>query len=332
MSIYKPKGIDVWYVNISHPNHPRVRRSTGTNDRQEALRIHDEIKADLWKRPVLKGHTWGAAVLLWCERETRSQSELYSLAKLARVYPDRVIEEATKESFETALKFCKTAGTYTRYRTMIQAILNLAKSEKWITEVPKLVVRIDKKKKPRTWLTPEQWTKLYLELPAHQRAPADFAIQTGLRQNNVLGLTWDRVDLTRRVVWVEAEDTKGDEAIAVPLNDRAFQILELRSKDKESETYVFTYQGERLHDIKTGFQPACVRAGVGSYDEDGYYQGFTWHGLRHTWATWHIQNETPLDVLQKLGGWADLRMVMNYAHHSPGHLARYANNNLKKET
>jgi integrase len=83
---------------------------------------------------------------------------------------------------------------------------------------------------------------------------------------------------------------------------------------------------------KTGFQAACIRAGLGHYDERNKYQGFTWHGLRHTWATWHVQNETPLDVLQKLGGWSDLRMVMNYAHHSPGHLARFANNNLKKET
>lgn len=36
------------------------------------------------------------------------------------------------------------------------------------------------------------------------------------------------------------------------------------------------------------------------------------------------------DTLQRKAR-ADLRMVMNYAHHSPGHLARYANNNLKKE-
>lgn len=60
------------------------------------------------------------------------------------------------------------------------------------------------------------------------------------------------------------------------------------------------------------------------------YTGFTWHGLRHTWATWHVQNGTPLDVLQKLGGWSDLRMVMNYAHHSPGYLAGFANNTRKQ--
>ena len=70
-------------------------------------------------------------------------------------------------------------------------------------------------------------------------------------------------------------------------------------------------------------------AGLGEHTKEGYV-GFTWHGLRHTWATWHIQNGTPVEVLKDLGGWSDLRMVMNYAHHTPGHLASFANNTRKK--
>ena len=30
------------------------------------------------------------------------------------------------------------------------------------------------------------------------------------------------------------------------------------------------------------------------------------------------------------GGWEDERMVQNYAHHSPGYLAQFANNVRKK--
>ena len=53
---------------------------------------------------------------------------------------------------------------------------------------------------------------------------------------------------------------------------------------------------------------------------------FHWHDLRHTWASWHVQNGTPLAVLQELGGWRDLKMVLRYAHLAPGHLAPYAGN------
>ena len=55
-------------------------------------------------------------------------------------------------------------------------------------------------------------------------------------------------------------------------------------------------------------------------------EGFTWHGLRHTWASWHVINGTPLRVLMDLGGWADYDSVLRYAHLAPGHVAQYANN------
>ena len=36
----------------------------------------------------------------------------------------------------------------------------------------------------------------------------------------------------------------------------------------------------------------------------GLPRGFDWHSLRHTWASWHVQNGTPLALLMQLGGWA----------------------------
>lgn len=319
MSLYKQANSEVWWANISVPGHPRLRRSTGEHDRVQAQRVHDEFKAALWKvDPALKGKTWGNAVIKWCKAETRSESELLSLAKFSRHYKDRPLTAVTPESIDAALSFCETAGTYTRYRTMIAAILNLADVKL------KLVSRRDKKKKPRDWLTHEQWEKLYEQLPEHMKPMALFAVLTGLRQSNVLGLEWARVDLTRSVVWVEAEDMKADAAISIPLSKDACEVLQ--SVQGQHPEFVFTFRGKPIREIKTAFRAACLRAGAA----DPQLTTFTWHGLRHTWATWHIQNGTPLEVLQKLGGWSDLRMVMNYAHHSPGHLASYANNTRKK--
>ncbi len=55
-------------------------------------------------------------------------------------------------------------------------------------------------------------------------------------------------------------------------------------------------------------------------------EDFRWHDLRHTWASWHVQNGTPLHVLQELGGWSCYSMVQRYAHMSAEHLAEYADN------
>jgi len=52
-------------------------------------------------------------------------------------------------------------------------------------------------------------------------------------------------------------------------------------------------------------------------------ENFRWHDLRHTWASWHIQRGTPLQVLKELGGWATLEMVQRYAHFSAEHLTPY---------
>lgn len=340
MSLYKREGSDVWWLNIRHAGH-RVRRSTGHTDRSEAQKVHNEVQMKLWQAvPVADGYTWGQAVMDWVKVEERSESELLSLRKFATKFPDRALSAVTPEAVDKALAFCKTAATYTRYRTMLMAILNLAKKKKHLLEVPELHQRKDKKKKPRIWITVEQWERLHDELPPHLQAMAAFALATGLRQANVLGLTWDRVDIERKLVWVEAEDTKADAALAIPLSDWAVKVLKAQQAKPPyrpnrglgapiTSSYVFTFRGKPVGDVKTAFIAACVRAKLGEY-VDSKYVGFTWHGLRHTWATWHIQNGTPVEVLKDLGGWSDLRMVMNYAHHTPGHLASFANNSGKK--
>ncbi|MBT6523750.1 MAG: tyrosine-type recombinase/integrase, partial [Methylococcales bacterium] len=82
--------------------------------------------------------------------------------------------------------------------------------------------------------------------------------------------------------------------------------------------YLFTFKGKRIKRAHTAaFKKALVRAGI---------ENFRWHDLRHTWASWHVQNGTPLNVLQELGGWSSYEMVLRYAHLAPDHLADYANN------
>jgi hypothetical protein len=48
--------------------------------------------------------------------------------------------------------------------------------------------------------------------------------------------------------------------------------------------------------------------------------GFTWHGLRHTWASRLVMAGVDLRTLQQLGGWRTLMMVERYSHLSPDHL------------
>jgi len=65
------------------------------------------------------------------------------------------------------------------------------------------------------------------------------------------------------------------------------------------------------------WQRACDKAGI---------TDFRWHNLRHTWASWHVQNGTSLQELMELGGWKSYRMVLRYAHLAGDHLKSAAGN------
>jgi len=57
---------------------------------------------------------------------------------------------------------------------------------------------------------------------------------------------------------------------------------------------VFVYQGRPVYQAVTAaWRKALERAGI---------RDFRWHDLRHTWASWHAQRGTPLQVLRS---WAD---------------------------
>jgi len=143
-----------------------------------------------------------------------------------------------------------------------------------------------------------------------------FTLSTGLRESNVTGLQWDQIDMQRHCAWIHAEQAKGNKAIAVPLNNDALSVIQ--QQIGKHSTHVFTYKGNPVTRANNhAWVKALIRADIAD---------FRWHDLRHTWASWHVQNGTPLHILKELGGWADLTMVLRYAHLSSKHLEEYAGN------
>ena len=145
---------------------------------------------------------------------------------------------------------------------------------------------------------------------------ATFSLATGLRAANVTGLTWEQVDLARKLAWVHADQAKARRAIAVPFNAAASEVVERQTG--KHPVFVFTYEGRPVKQLATmAWYKALKRAGI---------EAFRFHDLRHTWASWHVQNGTPLHVLQELGGWETPSMVRRYAHLAANHLAAYVSN------
>lgn len=320
-----------WHIDIQHEGR-RVRESTRTTDKKAAQRYHDERRAELWATPH-PGHarTWLDACTAWLTAGERSDSDKYSLRALNAVYEDRALDDCSAESFAAALEG-KTAATFNRYRALIVAIAHQA------GVALKIPARKTKKGRIR-FLTHDEWKRLHKELPDYLKPIAAFGIATGLRQKNITHLRWTEVDLARAVLWVHPDETKGGKPIGIPLAADAVSLL--RAQLGKHAEWVFPYKGRGRKEggpvvkIKTAWQLAMERAGLGHFerwqDAEGkahkkWHGDFTFHGLRHTWASWHVMAGTPLEVLQKLGGWEDPRMVQNYAHLAPEYLAGFAGN------
>ena len=60
----------------------------------------------------------------------------------------------------------------------------------------------------------------------------EFALFTGMRRGEVLGLTWERVDRATGVVRLDSTSTKSGKRREVPLNGRADAVLARRGSKR----------------------------------------------------------------------------------------------------
>jgi integrase len=242
------------------------------------------------------------AHLRWLDRYLRGKS----LVEINRALLDRITEARLAEG--------KGNGTVNRTLEVVRAILRKSRDEwEWIDRAPRVRMLKEPTRRVR-FLSREEAQRLLAELPDHLAAMAAFSLATGLRRSNVTGLQWTQVDLVRRLAWIHPDQAKARKAIPVPLNADAVSLI--RQQLGRHETHVFSYQGQPVKQVNTkAWYAALKRAGI---------EDFRWHDLRHTWASWHVQQGTPRHALQELGGWESSEMVRRYAHFSAEHLAPYA--------
>lgn len=205
-------------------------------------------------------------------------------------------------------------ATANRYLSVVRSVLRRAALDwEWLPRAPRIRLYREPSRRVR-WIEPGQARVLLSELPVHQSCAVRFALATGLRHGNVVGLRWSQVDLRRRVCWFEGDQVKGGEAISVSLNDLAMAVLsECRGLNRD---FVFAYKGRPIRRLSTrAWYNALERAGI---------QNFRWHDLRHTWASWLVQEGVPLFALQEMGGWKTGAMVRRYAHLGPAHHLEHA--------
>ncbi|MEZ5559153.1 MAG: tyrosine-type recombinase/integrase [Pseudomonadales bacterium] len=321
MAIYQ-RGA-VYWVRFTAPDGRLIRRSAGTECKEEAQEYHDRLKTDLWRVHKLgekPKRTWQEAVVRWLKERDQKADHHQDVSKLRwldQFFGGRYLHEIDRELIDEVAYLKKqqaSASTANRYLALIRAILRTARDDwEWIEKAPRVRLYREPRKRVR-WITQEEAATLLKELPEHLADMAAFTLATGLRQRNVSYLKWEQVDMARGMAWIHADQSKSRRAIAVPLIEDAKSVL-LRRLGRHP-VFVFTYKGEPVGRTTTkAWKNALKRAGISD---------FRWHDLRHTWASWHVQKGTSLQELMELGGWSSFEMVLRYAHLAGEHLKQAA--------
>ena len=324
MSIFKRGEIYwcKWKINGRE-----IRETTGTENHEQAQEYHDRRRAELWRITKLGDasiESWDEAAFQWVDEHAQHKKS-YEDDRLRLIWLTKKLsgKPVTSITTDEILKIRKTLletrapATANRFLAVISAVLNYAHSKGKLDGVPKIPYMPENNER-FLYLTQEQANRLIEELPHHLAMMTRFALATGLRRANITGLEWGNVNMERKIAWVWADDAKGKRHIPVPLNSDALEVLSVQMGTNKG-THVFTYKDIPVTRTTTAaWKKAIARAGIDP--------AFSFHCLRHTWASWHVMAGTPLSVLQTLGGWRSLDMVQRYAHLAPDFIATYAKN------
>lgn len=163
-------------------------------------------------------------------------------------------------------------------------------------------------------LTSEEWGKLETEIRASRNpwisSAFAFAVETAMRQGELLSLTWQQIDRQRRLALLtDSEKIKNAEPRAVPLSTKALAALD--SLPRALHGPIFKVERMTLYHA---FLYACRRAGIKDY---------TWHDLRHE-ALSRLAERGDFSVLElaAVSGHKTLQMLKRYTHLQAEALAR----------
>lgn len=235
---------------------------------------------------------------------------------------DKLLTEQTK------WKKIRSPATVNRYLAALSHAFTIAIKE-WGWLEDNFVLKITKPKEARgriRFLSEDERKRL---LEASVKSSNKYlhtiiilAISTGARKNEILSLTWENVNLERRVIVLH--DTKNGERRVLPIVGKALEILKEHKKIPRIDTKL-------LFPAKNPLNPIDIRNPWQSALEEAEIEDFRFHDLRHSAASYLAMSGASLAEIAEVLGHKTLQMVKRYAHLSEAHTASVVermNNNI----
>lgn len=316
------KGSPYLYARWNHPDGSGrvLSRSTGETTERAAAAKGREYEAEFsaeWQRSQAGGNIGSQQVIeeYWqteLKKKKWAASAEVHLERIAtflgnRPYCDVTIADAARlvDQMEADPKI--SDATINRMLAVWRRMHNVA-SDIRLYPVQKIAWKSLMRDEPegrKRNLSADEIRRLMRVLPQHLREIVAFAILTGARRNQIVTLTWDRVDLERGTATVFKKHRKKFVPHVVQLNKQAIDLLRRRADAMLTDGSVGAEA--RCFDttnFQHGFEKAVRDAGL---------KDFRFHDLRHTHGTALARKSGALVTMHQLGH-ADLRTSLRYIH------------------
>ena len=317
MTVYRKKS--KWVMDVYFPDGRRIRR-VFTN-KKKALTIESRLKQEIveqrWQCRFLPSVRFGDFMKKYVSYIREEQSSSTCTANISRIkkhilpyfskLPLSMITRNRVDSYKTLRKKQQAKPNTIRNELVcLSNVFTMAIRWGYLFYNPVSGIKKPKiPKQPPRFLTETEVDRLLKSCALHLYPIVLCALHTGMRKSELLNLKWADVDLKMRQITIKSNDgyhTKNYDYRHVGINETLFPVLSELGKESE---YVFTYQGERIKDVKKALQAAYKKAGLS-------HGGL--HICRHTFASNLIKKGVELEKIQKLLGHQDFSTTLQYAH------------------
>lgn len=236
----------------------------------------------------------------------------YFGAKLLKNISYADIEEFKRKRLKTPTKRGpRSIADVNRNLALMKSIMKFAKSKRWIQESPfehgaPLISMSDETRRERTLERHEETALLAACVKkerSHLKPLIVAALDTAMRRGELLKLTWNEVDFSKKKISVTALNTKTARARTVGITDRLSEELQniWKQSTKDKNALVFGIKDN----FKRSFTGACKDAKI----EDLHF-----HDLRHTAISRLIDKGLPPMQIMKVSGHTQVNTFARYIH------------------
>ncbi len=159
------------------------------------------------------------------------------------------------------------------------------------------------------FLSDEERESLLAACPERLRRIVEIVLDTGLRRGELLSLKWEHIDFKNKQLRIER--SKNGDRRDIPMTDRVFTNFKAIPKRVDTPFIFANPDGTHFKSLKTTWGTAIRKSKI---------KDFTFHDLRHSFASYLVMGGVDIRSVQTLMGHRSIMMTMRYSHLSPGHM------------